>query len=236
MALLLFDIDGTLLRPVGLGRSAFTRAVGELYGVPQGEAFLYDGLLDTQIARRTLGLLGVAVTEEAVDQLLGVYLDKLGGTPSPGPEALLCPGVVPLLEALRLRGHRTALLTGNLREGAGIKLGMAGIDRYFRTDGPLSPLLGAFARDARERWQLVAVAVSRSEEVFAETFAPAETWVVGDSARDVEAARRAGVRCAAVATGLSPYDSLRSLGPDALLSDLADPAPLWRAVEAGGAA
>jgi phosphoglycolate phosphatase len=236
MALLLFDIDGTLLRPVGLGREAFRAAVDELYGVPQGEAFLYDGLLDTQIARRTLDLLGADPTDEAVEALLAAYLEKLAGSPSPGARGLLCAGVVPTLEAARRRGHRTALLTGNLREGAGIKLGMAGIDGYFRTDGPDGPLLGAFARDARERWELVPVAVARCESAFAESFDADRVWLVGDSARDVDAARRAGVRCTAVATGLASYESLQTLAPDLLLRDLVDSAPMWRAVEAGGEA
>jgi len=234
MALLLFDIDGTLLRPAGLGRRAFEAAVRDLYGEPSATAFLYDGLLDTQIARRTLGLLGVSATDERVDALLSSYLAHLAASPAPDAEGLRCPGVSRVLEEAAERGHHAALLTGNLREGAQIKLAFAGLTRHFQENGPESPLLGAFARDAAERWELVAVALDRCRRAFSRPFRRGEIWVVGDSARDVEAARRAGVRCAAVATGLAPFEALRALSPDLLLADLQDPEPLWRAVERGG--
>jgi phosphoglycolate phosphatase-like HAD superfamily hydrolase len=230
MALLLFDIDGTLLKPVGLGRAAFEAALRETAG-GEGEAgFAFDGLLDTQIAARALERRGIPASREAVGRLLEAYLTKLAaGAPPPGD--LACPGVRSLLAAAAARGHHLALLTGNLGAGAAVKLSLASLDGFFRSNGPSSGLLGAFGGEAEERWELVPLALARCTEAFGRPFPSREVWVVGDSPRDVEAARRAGVRCAAVSSGLTPYERLAELGPDLLLHDLRDPLPLWNALE-----
>ena len=232
MALLLFDIDGTLLKPVGLGRGAFEAALREATGADGPVGFTFDGLLDTQIAARALEQRGRPASPEAVGRLLKSYLARLAAA-DPPPGDLACPGVRSVLAGVSARGHHAALVTGNLRQGAAIKLGLASLDSHFRSDGASSPLLGAFGDEAQERWELIPLAVARCVEAFGRPFSPRETWVVGDSSRDVEAARRAGVRCAAVATGLTPYDGLAQLGPEVLLRDLADPAPLWDALEGG---
>ena len=93
MGLLLFDIDGTMIRPLGLGRRAFESALRITYGrLPEGEPFPYDGLLDPQIARRTLEAMGIMPTEEEIRLTLAAYVDRLRKTSPQDPGALLCPG------------------------------------------------------------------------------------------------------------------------------------------------
>lgn len=230
MALLLFDIDGTLLKPVGLGRAAFEAALKEATGGDGAVAFTFEGLLDPQIAARALEQRGRPATPDAVARLLDAYVTRLAAS-DPPPGDLACPGVRAVLAQAAGRGHCAALLTGNLRKGAAIKLDFAALSSFFGLDGPGSPLLGAFGDEAPERWRLVPLAVERSVRAFGRTFSAQETWVVGDSARDVEAARKAGVRCAAVATGLTPREELARLRPDVLLQDLSEPAPFWAALE-----
>lgn len=225
MALLLFDIDGTLLAPRGIGRRAFERALRDLYpGRDLGQRFPYDGLLDPQIARRTLDAMGLEGDEDQVGSVLDRYLTHLGEERPPTSEGYLCPGVPAVLEEASRRGHDVALLTGNVREGARTKLGFFGLGGYFPE--------GAFGEDAPERAGLVPVAMARMEAVAGRPFLRGSTWIVGDSPRDLEAARTAGVRCALVPTGGTPRSVLSDLGPDLLLDDLAHAAPLWRAVEA----
>lgn len=232
MALLLFDIDGTLLRPVGLGRRAFEEALEGLYGRREpGERFLFDGLLDTQIARRTLEQMGVPATDPEVSRLLEAYVQRLRHQPAPAPGDLRCPGVPAVLAEASSRGHHLALLTGNVREGAEVKLAFAGLDAFFRQGPRDCALLGAFGEDSPERPGLVPVALDRCGAAFGRRFAPSQTWIVGDSPRDIDAARGGGVRCAAVATGLASAGALMEHGPDLLLRDLSDPHGLWDAVE-----
>ena len=233
MALLLFDIDGTLIRPTGMGRRAFEKALHELHGRLPAEPFPYDGMLDTQIAARSLSSMGLAPTSSAIDRLLDLYLERLQDERPSDPAASRSPGIPGLLEEASRRGHHLGLLTGNIHEGARTKLSFAGLSGYFFSGGDSNRLLGAFGGDAQERWDLVPVAVARCERAYGRTFASAETWILGDSPRDVQAARTAGVRCAAVATGFTSLQTLAGFAPDLLLSDLADPAALWSGLEAG---
>lgn len=227
MALLLFDVDGTMIRPLGLGRRAFERALRERYGEPPAASFSYDGMLDPQIAAQMLAQMGLDTRPAEVAALLDLYLRHLEGERPPQPGEYLCAGFPDLLDEARERGHLLALLTGNIREGARLKLAFFGLDRHFRASGNL---LGAFGDDAEVRADLVPIAVARCAEAFGRGFVPSETWLIGDSPRDVEAAVTSGVRCAAVATGTSPLSALEALHPDAAFCDFRDAAPLWEAL------
>lgn len=235
MALLLFDIDGTLCRSLGFGRRAFEAALAELFGpFPQERRFAYDGLLDTQIARLSLEPMGISPDAQNVGRLLAKYVEILSRNPPERPSDHLCPGIPSSLEALRQAGNSLALLTGNVRAGAAVKLGFFGLTGFFRDGAELPGLLGAFGEDASERYELVPLAVQRCSRFYDRPFSAGETWLVGDSIRDVEAARRGGVRCAAVATGLTDMETLGAERPDLLLEDLASPAPLLAALGRGG--
>jgi phosphoglycolate phosphatase len=228
MALLLFDIDGTLIRPMGIGRRAFEKALLERYGRVPEQRFPYDGMLDPQIAARTLGLLGVEPTSEEVDALLARYVELLAEERPSDVRAGLCAGLPDLLEMATARGHHIGLLTGNVHDGAKLKLSFFGLDRYFENG---LGLLGAFGGDAGTRAELVPVASERCSCAFGRAFPLEETWLVGDSPRDVEAARGSGARCVAVATGWCALEDLAALGPDLALPDLGVAAPFWCAVE-----
>ncbi len=232
MALLLFDIDGTLLRPLGLGHRAFHDAVHSLYGrAPEKAPFSYAGLLDTEIAVRTLADMGLPHDGAATRKLLEAYVSCLGKSLPPPREECLCPGVPEILDEASSRGHHVALLTGNLHAGARIKLGFCGLLDHFREEAGEGGLLGAFADDAAERPQLVPVAMDRCRRQFRRDFLPGETWIVGDSPRDVETARVSRIRCAAVATGFTELQDLRSLGPDLAISDLCQSEAFFSAVQ-----
>ena len=225
MALLLFDIDGTLLMPRDIGRRAFQRALDALHpGLPPAPHFPYDGLLDPQIARRTLEAMGVPTEGGEVAAVLEAYLEHLADERPPSSQGYLCPGVPEVLQDAILRGHTLGVLTGNVRHGARMKLDFFGLGGYFPS--------GAFGEDAPERWGLVPVALERVRKPAGDRFGERETWIVGDSPRDLAAARGAGVRCVLVATGGTSKDTLAALEPDLLLDDLSDGLSLWSAVEA----
>lgn len=223
MALLLFDIDGTLLAPRGLGRHAFEKAVRARYGRLPETSFAFDGLMDTAIARETLRLLGVPPEDHAVHSLLGSYAELLPEERPADPQGHLCPGVPEILDDARRRGHHLGLLTGNLAQTAQTKLQFVDLQHHFPT--------GAFAGDGAERADLVPVALARCEEVHGRAFSPEETWVIGDSIHDIRAAKQAGVFVAAVATGNTPAALLAAERPHLLLEDLSQAQRLWEAVE-----
>lgn len=128
----------------------------------------------------------------------------------------ICPGVIPLLDALRERGVATALVTGNLTRIGWRKLHRAGLDGYFR--------FGAFGEMAATRGGLAHLAI---EEARRRGIAGSVS-LIGDATQDVLAARENDIRAIAVRTGITPPEELEESAPDLLLDDLTqlDPATL----------
>ena len=219
--LLLFDIDGTLLKSGGCGERALRLAVREHFGV---EDDLRDieiaGRTDTGIARQLLRKYGRPETGEAIAAFLDRYLIHLPLLLRENRGCLL-PGVGGLLDALKPRADVVlALLTGNLARGAEHKLVHYGVWHYFE--------FGAFADDHHERDKLGPFALARAAE--RGHAAPiSRTYVIGDTPHDISCARAIGARAVAVATGGFSREGLAAHTPDVLLDDLGDLAATLRA-------
>ena len=141
----------------------------------------------------------------------------------PGPRKGIMPGVRPLLDALSARDDiHLALLTGNYRAGAQLKLQYFDLWRYFRG--------GAFGDAAPERNRLLPRAVEHVAESGGPTVAPCDAIVVGDTPLDVACARASGARSIAVATGSHSVEQLRAAGADAVFEDLIDTDAVLRAL------
>ncbi len=214
--LLLFDIDGTLLATGGPAKEVFRLAMMETYGtVGDIEVVSFAGKTDPQIARELLRGAGVAdvAIDEGMAALWRSYLGHLEVALAQRPMRVL-PGVVDLLAELERRrtDFALALLTGNIRSGAELKLRSAGLDGHFAT--------GSFGSDSEERDDLAAVALRRARETWGVTFAARDVYVIGDTPRDVACGRKEGTRTVAVATGRFGPDDLRAAGADHVLEDL----------------
>ncbi len=123
------------------------------------------------------------------------------------------PGVMNLLQKLKLRSEfRLGLLTGNLKRGALAKLAPVGLDAYFP--------VGAFGDDSEERNGLPEFALRRARRHYGISFRPRQSWIIGDSPRDIECAVNNGLHCLAVATGHIPRQELESHHPDVALESL----------------
>lgn len=214
--LLLFDIDGTLVLG-GPARDAFHVALMDTFGTAGDiEEHSFAGKTDPQIARELLR--GAGMTDADIDagfpRLWERYLAYMEERLPSDPVRVL-PGVPQLLEALAARTDvGLALLTGNIVRGAELKLGSAGLWKHFRT--------GSFGSDHEERDELPAIALRRARETWSAAIAPGDAIVVGDTPRDVQCGRKAGMRTVGVATGHHPGGDLRSAGADHVLPDLSD--------------
>jgi len=111
---------------------------------------------------------------------------------------------------------RTALLTGNVEEGARLKLGHVGITDWFDFS------LSCFGNDDADRYRLPAIALERARRALGRPLAGGQLVLVGDSEHDVLCGRSVGARSVAVCTGWTPVAVLRALRPHALLPDLSD--------------
>lgn len=224
MSLVLFDIDGTLLRSGGAGRAAMVEAMDALYGRPDAfDGVSFAGAVDPGIVSEALARVGVAPTPRELGRVRARYQRLLArAMPRAVAEgrATLCPGV---REAVAGVGARASigLMTGNWTTGARIKLEAAGLWE------PFASTPGAFGDDAAERDSLLPYAWRRARR---RGLAPRRVLVIGDTPADVSAAR-AGARAlgprgpevlaVAVCTGFATREALVASAPDLLLEDLA---------------
>jgi phosphoglycolate phosphatase-like HAD superfamily hydrolase len=214
MKLYLFDLDGTLLTTDGAGRTALKLASADVFGVSEDLSNVtIAGNTDSRIGWEILAKHGIPVNETALNRLLGAYLARLVDQLKLNPGRIL-PGVVQLLDRLTQADVGVGLLTGNVRRGADLKLGAHGVRRYFE--------FGAFGDDDFDRNKLGPIALERAQAWYKTSFSPDETFVIGDTPRDVACARAFGARPVAVATGQYSSEELAATQPDFLFSDLAN--------------
>ena len=218
--LVLWDIDGTLVHTAGHGLHAFEDAFRDVVG-RDPERVEYAGRTDHQIA--------LSMLDGSVEHLPAV-LEQLATRLAARKEAIAAeghvyPGVRETLSALHERdGVVQSLLTGNIEANAAVKVGAFGLERWLDFEA------GAYGSDPHERRSdLVAVARERAAARYGE---PTGAVLVGDTPRDVLAAREARARAVAVATGFADLDALRASEPDALLQDLSDSEAAIRAITA----
>lgn len=214
--LLLFDIDGTILTTVRRAFDfPFSEAIREILGVEADAAnYRAGGKTDPQIVHELLATSGLP--SEKVDSALPAirdrYLEKLRMRVRSPEDAVLKPGVVPLLEELsRRREAVLGLLTGNFEVGARIKLEVHGLNRFF--------LFGAFGDGASDRFSLPPLAVEEAQAHTGILFRGKDIVIIGDTPHDIRCGRPLGVRTVAVATGPYSMDLLREENPDFLFEN-----------------
>jgi phosphoglycolate phosphatase-like HAD superfamily hydrolase len=214
---LLFDIDGTLVLTGGAGRRAMVGAFVELHGredVFEGTSFA--GMTDRAIARHGLRALGgERDSEPAIDEVLEAYLRLLQAELARAEGYTILPGVEALLAAVRgLEGVAVGLGTGNVRRGAIAKLSHGGLHDAFA--------FGGFGCDAEDRVELLRAGARRGAEALGAALEECDVVVIGDTPKDIAAARGLGARCVAVATGSYGAADLRACGAEHAFETLAD--------------
>ena len=221
MRVLLFDIDGTLIRAArGRGyRREVTRVVESIFGTA-GRMSEVDmaGKTDLAIIAEALEPEGISLEDvrARLHEWEAGFRDVVERLHLEAPLFTACPGVGELLEHLALdRSFVLSLLTGNMERTAAAKLATVGLDRHFR-------VRGAYGSDHHDRRELPAIAARRIIEHTGRALGPSDFVIIGDTPRDVECAKHFGMHCVAVATGPFSAAELHAHGPDAVLEDLCD--------------
>jgi phosphoglycolate phosphatase len=212
--LVLFDIDGTLIRTHGAGVEAFARTFASVFGVHNAtERVRFAGRTDLSLVREMFALSNIPAREENFRRFFDAYvhcLDEL----MRGCQGEICPGVTEFIGDLERLPHPPliGLLTGNIRRGAEIKLRHFKLWDVFRT--------GAFADDHEDRNQIAVVARERGSRALNENLRGEQILVVGDTAHDIRCGRAIGAKVLAVATGGHTLAELKPHAPDWLVADL----------------
>ncbi|MBN2031106.1 HAD family hydrolase [bacterium] len=223
MKLLLFDIDGTLIRTAGAGKVSMERSFEDVFGIGNGFHNIHMmGRTDPSILMEALSSHHLGWDEEKADRFRETYFSILKNEIQiPRPGKRVCPGVRPLLRLLDKRSDIIlGLLTGNWQQSAMIKLGYFKIDHYFT--------MGAFADDSSDRNELVPIAIERLKKEQKIQIQKQNVYVIGDTPLDIHCAKPYGVRTMAVATGFHSFQDLASEKPDYLFHNFKQPEEVLR--------
>ncbi len=220
----LFDVDGTLLSAGGAGRRALERAFAAHCGTSAPLHDLrFNGMTDPGIVRAGLEQLGQPVEPQLVAAILADYVGLLGDELARTAGFAVHAGVTAILDQLAGRSQvAVGLGTGNLRDGARLKLARAGLAAYFA--------FGGFGSDHEDRAELLRIGAARGVARLGAPAGCCRIVVVGDTPLDVAAAAAIGAASLGVATGGCTADVLRAAGATWAVEDLTAPgarAALW---------
>jgi len=214
--LLLFDIDGTLLLSGGAGSRALDQAFHQEFGLEEAMAGVaVGGRTDPAILKEVFRTkLRREATGEELTRVLDAYLPLLGETLQASDNYRLMPHVPSVLKQLgEGGGHCMCIATGNIRAAANAKLARGGLEKHF--------VAGGYGCDAEDRGELVSIAIERGRAAGKAHYDASEVVVIGDTDKDVAAAKANGVRCVAVRTGVvSEPGVLEKAGADVVLDTL----------------
>jgi phosphoglycolate phosphatase len=212
--LVLFDIDGTLIRTGGAGVKAFGKTFATEFNLPEAtKNVVFHGRTDVSLVRQIFrenkleeSPANFARFFDRYPYWLDHYLHHLDGGP--------CEGVEQFLDGLRHAPNKPVLglLTGNIRLGAELKLRRYNLWEPFET--------GAFADDHEERNCIAGIAHKRANKIFGRELKGEEILVVGDTAHDVECGKSIGAKVLAVGTGGVKVSELAAHNPTYAVADL----------------
>jgi len=210
----LFDIDGTLLRSRDrIHFNSFASSVQRVTGFEITLAgILLHGSTDTAILREACRQAGIPaeVMEQRTDSILEAMRNAVAEQRD-AMDLVRMPGVEEVLAYLAGRGALLGVASGNLEAIGWIKIEQAGLREWFR--------FGGFSDHFSVRPELIGQAASKAREMAGKG---AAICVVGDTPRDIEAARANFLSVIAVATGNYSFDELLKLQPEVCASSLAD--------------
>ncbi len=219
MKLLLFDIDGTLIKAGPSSEAAFEAAFEEQFGIAHcwGNTEPH-GRTDPDIVQEIcVATLGRRVSEEEYEELTKGYTSRLEPILASCNKYQVLLGVLRLCEELHNSANAAlALETGNVEEAAYVKLRRGELAQYFP--------VGGFGSDHIERAEIVRISAERAVAHYSigDLVPSRDVIVIGDAPQDIEAGKAFGASTIGVATGRYTTEQLKAFEADALFENLED--------------
>ena len=215
---MLWNIDLTLVDVAIVTRDAYAEAFRAVTGRPLVKLAPAMGRPDSEIVFETLAVNGIQADDDSLPRFLSAlamaFADRNRRLVK---EGRAMPGAKEALKAVaKLDGVVQSVLTGTIKSNAVHKLKAFGLDKHVEFE------LGGYGEEVYPKATLLQVAQGRAKQRFGVPFSAANTVMIGDSTRDVQAARIGGAMMIAVASGRSTEAELRQAGADAVLPDLSN--------------
>ena len=216
--LFLFDIDGTLISPGPSARKAINQAIENFTGIPPNLQIKdVAGMTDRLIVKNALEKHGKdGDITEVINNIINDYLTLFENTYLESQEAFVFEDALNLIHKVKENGLSLALLTGNVKRGAQIKLGRFDLMKHF--------LFGAFGDEGETRNDLPIVARDRAQEILGKSFKFEDIVLVGDTVEDAIAAKVNGCKSIVVCRRQEWYDDIVNAGADLIVESLDDSA------------
>jgi phosphoglycolate phosphatase len=210
----LWDVDHTLIENAGVSKAIYADAFRQLTGSEAMHPAATEGRTDPDIMAEMLRSNGAAEVpwSRTHDALRLAGIRHQGALAERG---WLLPGVRELIVALAEADAVQTIVSGNIRANAEVKLSGFGLLAWLDLD------IGGYGSDSSDRAELVTLAKGRAATKYA-TGPGLDAVVIGDTPRDVEAARDGGARVLAVASGIHPVATLQAAGATTVMADLSD--------------
>lgn len=227
MKIILFDIDGTLVKAGGAGARALDHAVKAMTGHPKAcDSIQLQGATDkTNFENAFKAGKGRKPNKKELVELTSKYVARLPLEVEASVKAkkyFKVKGVEKFLVKLStMPGVMVGLGTGNLKDGAFIKLEPSGLIKHFA--------FGGYGCDSHHRSEVLEKAVERAAKLANAEIKPGEVFVIGDTHRDVEAAKEAGYHSGVVMDGFGEPGALMRSNPELMAKDFSDLKPwfIW---------
>jgi len=197
--LFIFDFDGTLADSGPLMFDILNRAAVRFNfrQITEAELHRYRNV-ETRVVMRELG-----IKRWRLPQIARWFRHRARELPSPP----LFPGIVETLQALHAQGVVLAIVSSNSEAAVRRALGPENV-----------ALFECFACNA----SVFGKARKFRRVVKSLRLKPADVIAIGDECRDIDAARKAGIACAAVSWGYAAPELLKASGPNLMVETPAE--------------
>ena len=217
MKFILFDLDGTLIKSGRAGARALDYAILHMTGKADvcSKIDLHGTTDKVNFANAYREAAGMEPSEEHIKEITYRYLARLPHEIEWSVKNGLYSKINGIEEFLKTLSERKDVLvgmgTGNVERGAFIKLGPAGLGRYFP--------YGGYGEDAHDRAKMLKIGVQRG--CFLADLKPddVEVYIIGDTHKDVNAAKAAGYHSAVVTSGFGDPEKIKEAGPEFMQTD-----------------
>ena len=212
MKICLFDIDGTLITTGGAGKLAFLQTLQEAFDIDAIDPGVpFAGRTDRGIVADLFDHFNIAQNHRNWIRFTDVYLRLLPGCLASCAGKVL-PGIKLFLEKIAQHPDiKLGLLTGNMADGASIKLRHYGLDHYFD--------FGGFGDQHTERDLVAQQALRATHQRWGQSVMGEQIFVIGDTPADIRCGKAIGANTVGVCTGKYSAKELKTEAAKLVIED-----------------